>query len=106
MRKCATASDGCGWRVGWGDRGRIGKSIRMLERGAELLNSLKPRVRILLNRFEDDVFDAFVDVRIIFRRRRWWRINVVLHDLKFAVAFEREMSRQHFIQRDSEFIDI
>ena len=93
MRKCATASDGCGWRVGWRDRRRIGKRIRMLERSAELLNCLKPRVRILLNRFEDDVFNAFVDVRIIFGRRRWWRINVVLHDLKFAIAFEGEMAR-------------
>ena len=78
----------------------------MLERRAELLDGLKPRIRIFFDRFQDDFFDALVDVRIIFGRRRWWRVNVVLHDLKFAIAFEGEMSRQHFIQRDSEFVDV
>ncbi len=31
---------------------------------------------------------------------------MVLHDLKFAVAFEGQMAGQHFIQRNSEFVDV
>ena len=31
---------------------------------------------------------------------------MVLHDLKFAIAFEGQMAGQHFIQRDSEFVDV
>ena len=78
----------------------------MLEGRAELLDSLKPRVRILFDRFQNDVFDALVDVGIIFGGRRWRGINMVLHDLKFAIAFKRQMSREHLVQCDAEFVDV
>src|ERR1700761_812468 len=80
--------------------------VRMLESRTEVLHRLKPRVGILLQRFQRALFDAARNIWGMTSRRGRRRVHMIGHDLELAVAFERQMSREELIKRDTERVDI